>query len=236
MAFATLLSLLLLDLSLIDAYSVQGNARRLSLCVERRTKSRLLGSSEETQESILRPVLVSGDYAGLSATFDITGKLIPVPEHLVPPALLEWGQAPSSLETLVSIGSGKRWTATILPETGCGVDNLQLTRTEESFSGHCLLTHDCIFSVDHSIHQQKLRVESYFCLDLDDDNKEDSRFRSRLALNIQVKDDQKLQLIGPISVSLERQVDVRSSDGTVGKGGGCVRRDGAAQSRRNSPK
>jgi hypothetical protein len=212
---------------------VEGNARRLSFRVERSTKSRLLGSSSETQESIsasglIPPVPVVGEYAGLSATFDIAGKLIPVPEYLIPPALLEWGQAPSSLETLVSIGSGKRWTATILPEAGCGVDNLQTTRTVESISGDDS-SHDDIYSVDHAIHQQKLRVESYFGLELDGDiNKEDAKFRSRLALNLQVQDDQKLQIIGPISVCLERQVEEISSSGTVGKGGGL---DGRSVSR-----
>jgi hypothetical protein len=213
---------------------MKGNARRLSFCIARRTQTRLWGSSSETRESIsapglIPPVPIVGDYAGLSATFDMTGKLIPVPEYLVPPALLEWGQAPSCLETLVSIGSDQRWTATILPETGCGVDNLQVTRTVESFSGDS--SHDDIFSVDHAIHQQKLRVESYFGLelDLDGDNKEDTaKFRSRLALNLQVQGDQKLQIIGPISIGLERQVDEISSSGTVGKGGGL---DGRSVSR-----
>jgi hypothetical protein len=75
---------------------VKGNARRPSFCVDRSTKSRLLGSSSKTQESIsasglIPPVPVVGDYAGLSATFDISGKLIPVPEHLVPPRVIGMG-------------------------------------------------------------------------------------------------------------------------------------------------
>jgi hypothetical protein len=134
----------------------------------------------------------------------------------------------------VSIGSGKRWTATILLETGCGVENLQMTRTVESFSGD-VSSDDAIFSVDHAIHQQKLRVESYFgvlLVDVDDDNKEDAKFRSRLALDLQVEvqdqDNQKLQIIGLISVCLERQVDENSSSGTIGKNGGL---DGQSVSR-----
>jgi hypothetical protein len=47
--------------------------------------------------------LYGGDHAGLSATFDLrSGKLLAVPDYLVPEALLEWGQAPSALEVLVS--------------------------------------------------------------------------------------------------------------------------------------
>lgn len=74
----------------------------------------------------------SADYAGLSATFDIdNGTLQAVPENLVPESLLEWGQAPICLETLTTeavdqYGRGVRTTLTVLPETGCGVDNLEV--------------------------------------------------------------------------------------------------------------
>jgi len=71
--------------------------------------------------------LVGGDYAGLSATFDAHGKLIPIQEHWIPESLLEWGQAPWCLEVLVSedVDATTRQTVTILPETGCAVDNLE---------------------------------------------------------------------------------------------------------------
>ena len=44
------------------------------------------------------PILIGGDFCGLSATFDLDGKLIPVPENLVPESLLEWGQGKCSRE------------------------------------------------------------------------------------------------------------------------------------------
>ena len=40
--------------------------------------------------------VLGGDWAGLSATFDpASGALVPVPEHLVPASMVEWGDVPS---------------------------------------------------------------------------------------------------------------------------------------------
>ena len=89
--------------------------------------------------------LLGGDYAGHSATFSSAdGQLIPVPEHFVPQPLIEWGQIPSCLELLSSedvaiATAGKeigvqleRGTVSVLPEVGCGVDNLDTMRTVET--------------------------------------------------------------------------------------------------------
>eukprot|EP01083_Nonionella_stella_P222377 793624_1 len=47
--------------------------------------------------------IFGGDYAGHSATFSsIDGALIPVPNHYVPEAMVEWGQVPNGLESIVS--------------------------------------------------------------------------------------------------------------------------------------
>ena len=100
-----------------------------------------LSSTSNTVKSLL-----GGDYAGHSATFSSSdGKLIPVPEHLVPESLIEWGQIPSCLEVLssedVAIATAgdeiglqlQRGTVSVLPEVGCGVDNLDTMRTKETF-------------------------------------------------------------------------------------------------------
>jgi hypothetical protein len=127
-------------------------------------------------------LLYGGDYAGLSATFDVwSGKLIAVPDDLVPEALLEWGQAPSALEVLVSEDfniidkkddhssnnsnsnspaaklldySFQRQTVAIMPAVGCGVDNLQVEKgpvEEVSF---------VIPQRDHHIHDKSENHES----------------------------------------------------------------------------
>ena len=92
--------------------------------------------------------IVGGDYAGLLATFSSkTGELISVPEHLVPASMLEWGDIPSSLEILTSedwLSSSnddcndakemERTTITVLPEVGCGIDNLEVIKKIEKLS------------------------------------------------------------------------------------------------------
>ena len=55
-----------------------------------------------TEQSIGQLPL-GGDFAGLAATFNPgDGTFIPIPEHLIPESLLEWGQEPKCLEVLVS--------------------------------------------------------------------------------------------------------------------------------------
>jgi hypothetical protein len=91
------------------------------------------------------PKLVTvGDFAGFSATFaPTTGQLVPIPDYWVPKELLEWGQAPSSLEIIVSedvhdndtsstdnMESWSRQTVTVFPAVGCGVDNLHTQKQE----------------------------------------------------------------------------------------------------------
>lgn len=73
----------------------------------------------------------AGDWAGQLSKFDSSsGALIPVPDHLVPEAMIEWGQIPTQLEVLSSeklepVGSTtmewqlQRATITVLPLVGC---------------------------------------------------------------------------------------------------------------------
>ena len=106
-------------------------------------------SSSTTTTTTTTTTLVSvggGDHAGLSATFSsTTGELIPVPEHLVPESMVEWGDIPSYLEVLVSEDvlddddeqqhqhEMERTTITVLPEVGCGIDNLETTKKVEEY-------------------------------------------------------------------------------------------------------
>jgi hypothetical protein len=88
--------------------------------------------------------VLGGDFAGLAATFcPGSGDFIPLPEHLIPESLKEWGQEPKCLELLVSEdlrsmdgSSGDeltmiRVTTTILPDTGCSVDNLETIKAAD---------------------------------------------------------------------------------------------------------
>jgi len=178
-----------------------------------------------------RKVPVGGDFAGITANFDVrTGQLIPIPEHLVPKSLLEWGQAPSTLEILVSEDNDDtRYTTTILPETGCGVDNLETTKSVEKIGKGKMFFNDTIWSSHQcsSREQRSLRrLETYFGLSFSEDQQ--SKYRSRLTLNLLVHDNADLELLNPVRVSLERQINSISSNGTVANGGGL---DGQSVSR-----
>jgi hypothetical protein len=128
-----------------------------------KTASSKLSSNAAVSQSMAAvetPSIVgNGDYAGLSATFsssssDINkgvGELIPVPEHLVPESMIEWGDIPTYLEVLSSEDIitldhdpnndeekeqkiMERTVITVLPEVGCGIDNLETTKKEEEFN------------------------------------------------------------------------------------------------------
>ena len=101
--------------------------------------------------SSLSSIAAGGDHAGLSATFSSkTGELIPVPEHLVPEIMQEWGDIPSYFEVLVSEDyflkeeenqeKMERTTITVLPEVGCGIDNLETMKKVEEYN---LQTNEC---------------------------------------------------------------------------------------------
>ena len=111
----------------------------------------MMSTSTSSSQSVIstsqKNNIVGGDYAGLLATFSSkTGELISVPEHLVPASMLEWGDIPSSLEILTSedwLSSSnddcndakemERTTITVLPEVGCGIDNLEVIKKIEKF-------------------------------------------------------------------------------------------------------
>jgi hypothetical protein len=86
----------------------------------------------------------SGDWAGQLSKFDSSsGALIPVPDHLVPEAMIEWGQIPTQLEVLSSEKLEpsdftknewqlQRTTITVLPLVGCAC--LETLKSKELIS------------------------------------------------------------------------------------------------------
>jgi len=100
------------------------------------------------------PTIIGGDYAGLHATFSSdAGELVPIPHHFVPRSMIEWGDIPNSFDTLVSedlfssctdnddddgrkggIWSLSRTILTVMPEVGCGIDNLEITKKADNIT------------------------------------------------------------------------------------------------------
>jgi len=195
----------------------------------------LADDDEEDADDKNVEALIGGDFAGYMGTFSPRdGSLIPIPTYLVPSTLLEWGQEPSSLEIIVSEEERnssdedecvllKRHTITALPAIGCGVDNLETTKSQQVFAanttsafvGTSARTLDVVKGgQDDTV----VELETIFGLA----QVEGEAHRLRVSTTIQrMEQDSRVCMIqSPIRVHLERQSSPISSRGTVADGGG----------------
>jgi hypothetical protein len=202
---------------------------------------------------------LGGDFAGLAATFHPgNGSFIPIPDSLIPPSLLEWGQEPKCLEVLVSediyvdnhdllLGDNSktmtRITTTVLPDTGCGVDNLETLKAideidlesqwssissiidEEQENGSPTTTTTTtttptttVVGLQYPLNEQsnELRVETIFGLEADDGG----QYRMRVAIDVVPSPPDTFGISSPMVLTLERRTNAVSSGGTIGDGGG----------------
>jgi hypothetical protein len=186
------------------------------------------------------PWFIGGDFAGLQAKFrPFDGSLIPLPEYLIPDALREWGQEPTILEVLVSEEKGegeqdnmlldlllKRQTITVFPAIGCGIDNLETQKAQESFpkeTSHWSQYEESAAAValDTTLSSSEEgsclhKTETLFALP------DSHRIRIGLTLKVQKENDGVLshEIQSPIVIHLERQTNTTSSHGTIADGGG----------------
>ena len=195
-----------------------------ALVVHRKTSFRYIQimaihSAKEEASHDKENVLVSGVFAGLTATFTPKGSLIPVPEYLVPKELLEWGQAPSCLEVIVSEDvqetTIERQTVSIYPAIGCAVDNLHTSKAKESVPWAKKASIDNAIAMDYGISKETTRTETIFALP------NDHRYRITIDLFNRL-------IQSPIRVNLERRTSTDYSKGTIADGGGL---DGRTVSR-----
>jgi hypothetical protein len=186
---------------------------------------------------------LGGDFAGLAATFNpADGSFIPIPPYLIPDSLLEWGQEPKCLEVLVSEeefrdedyeltggSSMMRTTTTILPDTGCGIDNLETIKVvdeidlESQWTSHNI-EEDAVMDpgVKNVVGLQyptgkddnQLRVETIFGLE-----DESGQYRMRVAIDL-VPSSTEFGIQTPMILTLERRTSSVSSGGTIAEGGG----------------
>ena len=214
-------------------------------------RTRLMSTSTSSSQSILSTSnnnsIVGGDYAGLLATFSSkTGELISVPEHFVPASMLEWGEIPTSLEILTSedwlSGSNdngveseemERTTITVLPEVGCGIDNLEITKKIDRF-GH--VDESRLISLQHPQQPerevvaidckrgQSFDMETIFQVDseVNTDEKEEnilakSTRRIRVSLSVDMKSKEPT-ISKQIKLQIERQYSPQSTQGKAWSG------------------
>jgi len=174
-----------------------------------------------------------GDFAGLTATYDpIDGSFVPIPEYLIPDELTEWGQEPNCLEILVSeditLGENNqehtmtRATTTILPCTGCSVDNLETTLAKDEIDFESLIRSiendgqgvGEMVGLQYPLVNDNLRVETIFGLE-----EEEGTDRIRVVIDL-IPSHEGFAIKNPMMLTLERQTSSISSGGTISKGGG----------------
>lgn len=176
--------------------------------------------------------LYGGDFAGRAATFNPgDGSFIPIPDYLIPESLKEWGQEPKCLEVLVSedvldddSGEGyvmTRVTTKILPETGCGVDNLETMLATDEIDLESQWKSDDgdngledVVGLQYPLGEDKLRVETIFGLE-----EEYGVDRIRVAIDL-IPSEENFAIVSPMVLTLERRTSSISSGGTISEGGG----------------
>jgi hypothetical protein len=161
--------------------------------------------------------VLGGDFAGQAATFNpADGSLIDIPDYLIPAALIEWGQAPKCLEVLVSEDIDKerlvRSTITVLPDTGCSIDNLETVKVTDDIDLSTLWGEDSnVVALQYSTSDEELRVETIFGLE--------NGYRMRVAIDL-VPHETVFAIQSPMVLVLERRTSASSSGGTLADGGG----------------
>lgn len=162
---------------------------------------------------------LGGDFAGLDATFNPSdGTLIPIPVHLVEESLVEWGQVPKCLETLVSEdvaddgATVERNSIVVLPATGCAVDNLETMKKSEKLDMSEKDISGDVIGVQYESGDKCYRLESIFGMD--------DGYRMRVVLDLIPSEEDMLTPKSPIHLHYERKTSEESTGGTRADGGG----------------
>lgn len=187
--------------------------------------------------------IVGGDYAGLSATFSSSsGALVPVPDHLVPQSMLDWGDIPSYFEVLTSedwtpskCGDGlERTSITVLPEVGCGIDNLEVVKRKEEYGSDvsrfvgwsCKHPESGVVAVDRIGKSRTVDVETVFQVDSESNEEGEGgeassrRRRIRVSLSVEVPEEPTSEptVSKLVTLQVERLVSSQSTQGTAWSG------------------
>jgi hypothetical protein len=189
----------------------------------RTSKARLHISYDRDFQSLIdaassgNEYVLGGDFAGKAATFNpADGSLIDIPDYLIPEALIEWGQAPKCLDILVSEDIDEellvRSTVTVLPGTGCSIDNLETVKVTDDIDLSTLWGEDSnVVALQYSTSDEELRVETIFGLE--------NGYRMRVAIDL-VPHETVFAIQSPMALLLERRTSASSSGGTIADGGG----------------
>ena len=189
-------------------------------------------------------VPVGGDFVGLSASFHPqSGAFIPVPEYMIPKSLLQWGQAPTSLQVFTCEHVNPpvdhvprhlfRQTWTMYPETDCGVENIQTEQREQHLEVHHAANSDeasaaaRVWSYRTTAElKSTIVVESSFV-----GFSNDQQHRVRMVVRVEIDENHndnnspigsRYSIVAPVTIILERQLNslpIFGSRNTKGGGG-----------------
>ena len=109
-----------------------------------------------------------------------------------------------------------RVTTTILPDTGCGIDNLEtkLARDEIDLESQWKSNDENIVGLQYPLGEDTLRVETIFGLE-----SEVGVDRIRVAIDL-IPSEEDFTIKSPMMLTLERRTSLVSSGGTIAEGGG----------------
>ena len=213
-----------LMVQLVNMHGRKGALLLKSLAVIKVTSSftpikRQVHNFHRTTALFASPSHLGGDFAGLDATFNPSdGKLIPIPVHLVDESLLEWGQEPKCLETLVSedlaedLSTMERNSIVILPSTGCAVDNLETMKKTEKADISSSDVEGDVVGIQYETDDKCYRVESIFGME--------DGYRMRVVLDLTTCEEILLTPKSPVHLHYERRTSEESTGGTRADGGG----------------
>eukprot|EP00804_Cyclotella_cryptica_P013519 CCRYP_017231-RA/>CCRYP_017231-RA protein AED:0.04 eAED:0.04 QI:257/1/1/1/0/0/2/73/318 len=146
--------------------------------------------------------------------------------------MLEWGDIPSHLETLTSENENEngmeRTTVTVLPEVGCGIDNLETTKKVQVYAVDNTRWHtnglkegeNQVVTIDRSKNMQSLDLETIFQTadERVTDNRENKMYQRRIRVSFSLDFSTTSVLSTDISMQVERQWSQKSTRGTAWTG------------------
>lgn len=226
----SILPLMTLNTPLISGFA----SRQLFKSFSRQHNNFLTSMFSSISKTSCTSNIFGGDYGGQKATFSsVDGKLIPVPEHMVPESMVEWGQIPSCFEVIVSEditndnedesqSTLQRSIVTVMPEVGCGLDNLDTMKNIEKIPFNQYETfqvNDMNIATAFIKEEGKRCVECIFVNEKEGTkNGEEVLTTIRMRVSVNLFDNN--QIKSPIHVTREEKTSDTSSSGTIADGGG----------------
>ena len=112
-----------------------------------------------------------------------------------------------------------RTTVSVVPDVGCGVDNLETMKCQDEMDfSNSNISNDAVVALEYTLPNKMTRRETTFGF-------QQQEQQQRVRVMVDIKDN---QVKSPITIVLEQQTSKESTGGTIADGGGL---DGRTVSR-----